>query len=102
MMRGPAHLSTCACAGDVGRLDLPCEKFVEGLGDAFGRAILDDVFVGHAAAQQAGQAARPRQADVVGEPDGLLGEVLGESPIGNEARVCSLALNSVQRALLLG
>ena len=101
-MRRPVHFSTCASARDVGSLDLRCEELVEGLGDALGRATLDDVSVGHGAAQQARQAARPRQADVIGEPDRFLGKVLQENPIDNDAWVRSLALNSVQCALLLG
>ena len=74
----PAHLSPSTGAGKLGGCNFLFEEVVEGLGDGFRRAALDDVPVWQAVTKNARKALWAREAHVVRQPDGFLGQNLGK------------------------
>ena len=68
----PAQRLSGLGTGELCGGNLVPEEFVEGLRDLFRGACFDDAPVRQAVAQELAEAPGPRQADVVGQPKGLL------------------------------
>ena len=68
----PTHLFSSFRAGDLRLGDLVREKLLEGFVNLLWRSRFDDLSLWQPMAQQLLEAARPRQADVVGQPFRLL------------------------------
>ena len=98
----PTHLLPSLRAGDFRLGDLVREQFLEGFGNLLWWSSFDDFSLRQPMAEQLLEVARPRQADVVGQPFRLLAQAWGKGPMHDEAGVSSLPLYSVQGALLPG
>ena len=98
----PAQRLSGFRGGDLCGGNLVREELVEGLRDLLRGACLDDAPVREAVAQELGEAPGPREADVVGQPQGLFLESWRKRLVHDEAWVRRFALDAMQRALLPG
>ena len=96
----PPHPSTRFGTGKLRLRNFLFEHILKSIGDAFRRAAFDDVSVWQAVAEELRKTSRPRQTDIVGQPNRLFGQTRWPGPVCNESRVSCFALDAVQCALL--
>ena len=98
----PSHFFTRLDARALGGCELSAEQFLKSLRDGLRWACLNNRSIWQAMAQHAGQTSRSRETHIVCQPDGFLLQALGELPMGDEAWLGGLALNTVESALPRG